>query len=81
MPHSMQGSRGRVRFRGKNSPRFRRAAEQQERTMALLKLASDARAEAQRARVELARERRSMLTKVSEKARGFVSRLFGRKTG
>lgn len=81
MPHSMQGSRGQVRFRGKNSPRFRKEEYRLQQEAYLRTLAAKAQAEAKRAKEELERERQPLTRKLATKARGFVNRLFSRKTG
>lgn len=75
MPHSMQGTRGQVRFRGKNSPRWNRQAAQQQRDQQVRELISEARA----LKVEVERERsKSLVTRGIEKVKGFTSRILRR---
>jgi hypothetical protein len=81
MPHSMFGTRGEIRFRGKNSPRFRREAAQKQKEEILRGVAQRALRAAEIAKEELARERRPVFAKVKERVKGFATRLFGRKTG
>lgn len=75
MPHSMQGTRGQVRFRGKNSPRFRKAAAQLQRDQQVRELISETRA----LRQEIQQERsKGLVTRGIEKVKGFTGRLFRR---
>ncbi len=75
MPHSMFGTRGQVRFRGKNSPRFRREAGEQARLEELRR----AKAVALAAKRALQEEKgKSLAQVVKEKAKGFVGRIFRR---
>ena len=75
MPHSMQGTRGQVRFRGKLSPKWRRLEYQRQRdeyTKALL-------SEARQLRKEIEAEKgKTVVSRVKEKVKGFTSRLFRR---
>lgn len=75
MPHSMQGTRGQVRFRGKTSPRFNRVAAQQQRDEQVRELILETRA----MRKEMERERsKTLVSRVKERVKGFASRLLSR---
>ena len=75
MPHSMQGTRGQVRFRGKNSPRFSKAEAQVQRDQQVRELISETRA----LRREMEQERsKTLVSRVKEKVKGFTARLLSR---
>ncbi len=75
MPHSMQGTRGQVRFRGKNSPKFRRQVADAARLEELRRV----KAQADVAKRLLEQERGKTLAQVvKEKVKGFTGRLFRR---
>lgn len=75
MPHSMQGTRGQIRFRGKNSPRFRKAAAQLQRDQQVRELISETRA----LRREMEQERsKTLVSRVKERVKGFAARLLSR---
>ena len=75
MPHSMFGTRGQVRFRGKMSPKFRRDFVQAQRLEEL----RAAKAQASVAKRLLEQERgKSLVQVVGEKLKGFTGRLFRR---
>lgn len=78
MPHSMQGTRGQVRFRGKNSPKWARKAYD-ERVKAVV---TDLVRQRQELNAQLrAEQSKSLAAVVKARVKGFTARLFGRKTG
>ncbi len=79
MPHSMFGSRGRVRFRGKLSPRFRKALNQSLREEKLRSEAEQAKRQADVAKRLLAEAKRPLLDKVKASVKGFTRRIFQRR--
>lgn len=72
MPHSIFGTRGQVRFRGKNSPKWTREAHQKERdalTRSLLAEAKQLRAEIAAAKDE---SEKGTLRKAFDKVKGLL---------
>jgi hypothetical protein len=60
----MMGTRGSIRFRGKNSPRYRKEAYRLEQETYLRALAHKAQVEAKQAKDALERERRPLARKL-----------------
>ena len=84
MPHSMQGSRGQVRFRGIHSPKWRKDAYRRAQDERIREMEEEVRAERiARRRQELweEQEARRPMARLRTHVKGFVNRLFGRKTG